>query len=326
VFDLESSNQMASLVTIGITCFNAERHIANAISSAIAQSWEPLEIVVVDDRSSDQTFELVEQIAKNHSQVRLFRQCENLGVAAARNRIIEEAKGDFLAFFDDDDVSDPDRIATQYQRIIEYEGQLPELAPVICHTARLQITLNGSERIEQTMGCSRKKEAPNGPAVAGRLLWGEPVEDGYGAVATCSQMARTSTYKTLGGFDPAFRRSEDMEFCVRVARAGGHFIGIAAPLVTQTLTYSSDKSLDKELHYKLQVIDKHQNAFKTKEHYRFSREWVKTKYLWLQGDRTSFIRNLAMSAITHPLLTWSRLWYALPQFDSNHSFSLFHRK
>ncbi|OOO29386.1 glycosyltransferase [Rhizobium sophoriradicis] len=317
---------MAPLITIGITSFNAEGHIARAISSAIAQSWEPLEIVVVDDRSSDRTFELVEQIVKSHPQVRVFRQSQNSGVAAARNRIMEEARGDFLAFFDDDDVSDPDRVATQYRRIIDYEGQLPERAPVVCHTARRQITRNGSERIERTMGCSQKKEAPSGPAVAARLLWGEPVEDGYGAVATCSQMARTSTYKMLGGFDPVFRRSEDMEFCVRLARAGGHFVGIAEPLVTQTLTYGSEKSLDKELYYKLQVIDKHRSAFKSKEHYGFSREWITTKYLWLRGHRPAFIRKLIISAITHPLLTWSRLWYALPQLDSNRSFSLFHRK
>jgi glycosyltransferase involved in cell wall biosynthesis len=316
---------MAPLITIGITSFNAERHIAGAISSAIAQTWDPLEIVVVDDGSSDQTVELVETIVKNHPQVRLFCQSQNSGVATARNRIIEEARGDFLAFFDDDDVSDPNRVATQYRRIIEYEGELSERAPVICHTARRQIAGNGSERIERTMGCSVKM-APNGPAVAGRLLWGEPLEDGYGAVATCSQMARTSTYKMLGGFDPAFRRSEDMEFCVRVARAGGHFIGIAEPLVTQTLTYGSDKSLDTELHYKLQVIDKHQSAFENQEHYRFSREWIKIKYLWLRGDRFAFIRKLMMSAIAHPLLTWSRLWYALPQIDSNRNFSHFHRK
>ncbi|ULR43415.1 glycosyltransferase family 2 protein [Rhizobium sp. K102] len=317
---------MAPLITIGITSFNAERHIARAISSAIAQSWEPLEIVVVDDRSSDQTFELVEQIAKEHPQLRLFRQAHNSGVAAARNRIIAEARGDFLTFFDDDDVSDPVRVATQYRRIVEYEGQFPERVPVVCHTARRQIARDGTERIERTMGCSQEKEAPHGLAVAGRLLWGEPVEDGYGAVATCSQMARTSTYIELGGFDPTFRRSEDMEFCVRVARAGGHFIGIAEPLVTQTLTYSFDKSLEKELHYKLQVIDKHETAFKNKDHYRFSREWMKTKYLWLRGDRAAFVRKLIISAITHPFLTWSRLRYALPQLDSNRSFSVFHRK
>ena len=52
------------------------------------------------------------------------------------------------------------------------------------------------------------------------------MKDGYGACPTCCQMARTSTYQTVNGFDSKFRRSEDTEFCIRLAMNGGHFVGI----------------------------------------------------------------------------------------------------
>ena len=57
--------------------------------------------------------------------------------------------------------------------------------------------------------------APQGLAVAWRILAGYPLDDGNGACPTCSQMARRETYKLVGGFDPNFRRNEDTELCVR---------------------------------------------------------------------------------------------------------------
>lgn len=317
---------MPPLITIGLTAFNSQAHILRALSSAVDQTWPEIEIIVVDDGSTDSTFELIEQFAAGHPQVRILRQLKNAGVAAARNRIVEEARGEFIAFFDDDDVSVPDRITRQYARITQYEQSFAKGAPVICHTARLQKALDGSERIEPTMGCLGGREAPNGTAVAARILWGRPLEDGYGAIATCSQMARTSTYRALAGFDPSFQRSEDTEFCVRLALSGGHFTGIDDPLVLQTLTHRSGKSLETELFYKRQLLDKHRQAFYNDAHYRFSRNWLTLKYLWLSGDRGRFVQQLLACGLAHPLLTWRRLWYALPQFNSNRSFARFHRQ
>jgi len=319
-----SSEVGPPLITIGITAFNAEKHIERAVVSGAAQTWPAFEIIVVDDRSTDDTVERLKHIAARYPQVRLLLHDRNKGVAAARNRIIDEAKGEFIAFFDDDDVSDLNRLASQYDRIVQYEQTLNDRAPVICHTARRQIALSGTERIEPTMGCAGGT-APHGLAVAARLLWGEPLEDGYGAIATCSQMARADTYRLLGGFDPNFRRSEDMEFCVRLAAVGGHFIGISEPLVVQTLTHGSDKSLEKELFYKLQLIDKHQHLFPSPASYRFSRDWMRIKYMWLTRRRLKFVWHLLIKSILHPFLTFSRIRYALPQLSSNRSLSKLHR-
>ena len=85
----------------------------------------------------------------------------------------------------------------QHKRITDYEKQFTEGAPVICHTARKVIYPHGEIRVEQTMGQTEEKPAPSGPAVARRILLGEPLEDGYGSCPTCSQMARLSTYKLI---------------------------------------------------------------------------------------------------------------------------------
>src|ERR1017187_8926944 len=125
-------------ITIGITSFNAEETIAVAIESALAQDWDHLEIIVVDDASQDRTAGIAEEFRKQHLQLRLLKNPFNSGVAVTRNRIIQEAQGDFIAFFDDDDVSAPDRLRRQYERIVAYEKDFAKGAPVICHTARRQ--------------------------------------------------------------------------------------------------------------------------------------------------------------------------------------------
>jgi glycosyltransferase involved in cell wall biosynthesis len=302
---------MPPLVTIGITAFNAQNNIERAVRSALQQDWSNLEVVVVDDASSDQTAELLERLVLEDNRVRLVRHVENLGVAAARNSIIDAASGEFVAFFDDDDESDATRIGAQWSRITRYETEFAMGAPVICHTARLQSTGYGAERVEPTMGCRKDEPGPHGPAVASRILWGTRLDEGFGAVATCSQMARTATYRAVGGFDAAFRRSEDTEFCVRLALLGGHFVGIESPLVRQTLTARADKTLDNELKYKLMLLAKHKPTAPTPGHFSAASGFLRFKYALQRRARFSALMCLLHLLVTHPLLTIDRLDQAI---------------
>lgn len=318
--------KMNSLVSIGITAFNAQDTIERAVASALAQSWRPIEVVVVDDCSSDGTLALLEEMALQHEEIRIVRHHSNGGVAVARNSIIDTAKGEFIAFFDDDDESAPDRISLQVNRICEYERTHLERGPVICHTARQVLYPDGSVRIEPTMGEQADRPAPRGIAVARRVLLGTPLQNGYGACPTCSQLARTQTYRTLGGFDPTFRRSEDTEFNVRLALADGVFVGIAQPLVQQRMTLSSDKSLDGELDYAIRMLDKHRTVAENLEQYRFARAWLKTRHRWLAGRKRQALWELFLLGLRHPILSTRRLLAATSNLGTNRAFARFHRE
>jgi len=315
---------MTPLVTIGMTAFNAEDSIARAVRSALAQHWRPLEIVVVDDASGDATGSILAGLAAAHPELRVFTQPQNGGVAAARNRIIAEAKGEFVCFFDDDDESEPERVGAQLGRILDYERDFAGGAPVICHTARRVLHADGTTQIAPTMGQVPGRPAPAGLAVAQRILAGTPLEDGDGACPTCSQMARTGLYRALGGFDPEFRRAEDTEFCVRLARAGGHFAGLGAPLVRQRMTLTADKTLADERRYALALLDKHRDLFGSAVRYRFARDWLELKHHWLARRRLAFTASLLRLGGTHPLGTAQRLVRALPNFGINRAFRRFH--
>ena len=109
------------LITIGITCFNAEKTIERALLSAINQDWPNFEIVVVDDASTDSSKIILKQYELKVKKISIIYQKQNKGCANARNLIISQAKGEFIAFFDDDDFSRFDRIRLQYEHLVNYE-------------------------------------------------------------------------------------------------------------------------------------------------------------------------------------------------------------
>jgi GT2 family glycosyltransferase len=176
------------------------------------------------------------------------------------------------------------------------------------------------------MGLREGRPAPSGWAVAERVLLGSPLEDAYGACATCSQMARTSTYRALGGFDANFRRSEDSDLVLRLAKAEGHFVGIERPLVLQNMTKSMDKSLAGEKKYMLMLLDKHRDVADQGGLYDYCRRWIDIKQAWLEGRKAAFIGALAGLALRHPLQTSRRLALAIPKIGVNRAFGRFHTR
>lgn len=311
------------LISIGITYYKASDTIEKAVSSALAQTWKNKEIIIVDDFSNDGQEDVLEKLEQKHFCIRIVRHSVNKGVAAARNETVNHAKGEFLAFFDDDDESQPERLEKQYQRIVAYEQEHAEGAVVICHTARMQKYPNGQERYEPTMG-TNEGVVPNGQDVALRILTGKPIPNAFGSAATCSQMARLSTHRALGGFDEGFRRSEDTEFSLRAAIHGAHFIGLDEALVMQSMTLDSDKKLSDEKHYALQLLAKHKDFINKHAHYSFCYQWIEGKYDFLQKKQAYFILKIVKLFLTHPILTLQRFMWALPNIGFNLRFSQFH--
>jgi glycosyltransferase involved in cell wall biosynthesis len=89
-----------------IPAYNAEASIRQTIQSVLSQVYQPIEILVVDDGSHDQTSAIVRELAQKDARLQLFCQ-SNLGVAAARNLAISNATGEFIAPIDADDIWHP---------------------------------------------------------------------------------------------------------------------------------------------------------------------------------------------------------------------------
>jgi glycosyltransferase involved in cell wall biosynthesis len=107
------------LVSILIPCYNAEQWIAQTLESALAQTWNNKEIIVVDDGSKDNSFAVAKQFES--SSLKVIRQ-ENSGASAARNRALHEAQGDFIQYLDADDLLAPNKIELQLQYLLNEEN------------------------------------------------------------------------------------------------------------------------------------------------------------------------------------------------------------
>lgn len=110
-------NKMAQpLVSILVPCYNAGRWIRDTLDSVLTQTWPNIEIVVVDDGSTDNTASIIEGLESK--RIRLVKQ-PNSGAAAARNRAFGESGGEFIQYLDADDLLSPNKIFLQMRRLIE---------------------------------------------------------------------------------------------------------------------------------------------------------------------------------------------------------------
>ncbi len=107
------------LVSIIIPSYNAEKFIYNTILSALNQSWENTEIILVDDGSTDNTLSVVKSIRSE--KIKILTQ-ENKGASSARNQGLKYAKGDFIQWLDADDILDKYKIERQL-KVINYEKE-----------------------------------------------------------------------------------------------------------------------------------------------------------------------------------------------------------
>lgn len=221
-------------ISVVIAAYNAAPTLGETLRSLEAQSLRPMEIVVVDDGSTDGTWELLEGLG---SPVRAFRQA-NSGIGAARNRGMREARGDFIALLDADDVCDPARLQLQF----EYLSAHPDI--LLCSTDFSSFDASGllerssigsyysrcSPRHGGVRARYQERQALVLPVEASGLAAGETVECHSGQVFDQmllgnfihpgTSMFRREALDAAGNFDPAIRIACEWEWLVRVTRAG----------------------------------------------------------------------------------------------------------
>lgn len=182
------------LVSVVIPCFNQGRYLAEAIESARAQSHAPVEIVVIDDGSTDDT----RDVATADPEVRYFYQA-NAGLAAARNAGLRESRGEYLVFLDADDRLLPDALEAGLACLLEDPGV------AFAWGRHRYIREDGSLLAEYP------PEDPGPDAYRG-FLRGNHI----GMHATV--MYRREVLRSIGGFDPTLRACEDYEIYLRISR------------------------------------------------------------------------------------------------------------
>ena len=110
-------NHATPLVSVIMPAYNAASFIEEAIGSVIAQTVTDWELVVIDDRSTDDTFAMAQRCVADDPRIRLLKNDTNMGVAKTRNRGIALSNGQYIAFLDSDDVWRGDKLEKQLEKV-----------------------------------------------------------------------------------------------------------------------------------------------------------------------------------------------------------------
>jgi glycosyltransferase involved in cell wall biosynthesis len=204
------------LVSVVIPAYQAEAFLGEALASVRAQTYRPLDIVVVDDGSTDGTGEVISRFP----EARGVRLAINSGLSAARNAGIAAARGELVGFLDADDLMLPERVAVQVQHLLDN----PECGCVL-----------GRQEVFVEPGVS----APPGVRVPD-----DPTTDGL--VVAMSAMVRAAVLRDVGVFDPSLRLGEDMDWLFRLQAAGIRIDSLDQVLIRRrfhggNLSYRSDE-------------------------------------------------------------------------------------
>jgi glycosyltransferase involved in cell wall biosynthesis len=182
-------------VTVVIPVYNREKYVGIAIDSILSQTFSDFELLVIDDGSNDGSVEVV--LSYNDPRIRLMRNNTNLGVATSRNKGVQLARGEYLAFLDSDDWGYPERLAKQTAFLDSH----PDYAAVGSWIEWMSEEGHPSGRIK------RKPTAPE--EIAAWRLFQQGIENS-------ASMARTVVLRAYR-YREEFDVSEDFDLWARIA-------------------------------------------------------------------------------------------------------------
>jgi glycosyltransferase involved in cell wall biosynthesis len=219
-------------VTVGMPVYNDPDGLRRSVPTIFGQTWRgQLRLVVVDDGSTDETPEVLASLAAVYGRIDVIRHPENKGRPYARNKILELAGDDYLAWIDAGDLWHPRKLELQLAALRSEEARHPGTAVLCTGPLRWAFTDRGANRVRV-------------PDVAGDQLRGALV----GALFPYLQgiVCRASHLRDIGGFDTRLLRRQDYDMLVRFVGEGGRVV--SSPDHVPVFTYlKSDIGTSPEL-------------------------------------------------------------------------------
>jgi glycosyltransferase involved in cell wall biosynthesis len=181
-------------ITVLMAAFNSSAYISEAISSILSQTFQDFELLIINDGSGDNTVNIINSF--KDERIRLLHNSQNKGLVYTRNRALEEARGDYIAVLDSDDVALPDRLHLQYEFMTD------NLPTALC---------SGHAEIIDEKGAltGEKFIVPTGKHVEMHMLFGNPF-------IHSSAIFNTAAFRELNGYRN-YAPAEDFDLFLRIA-------------------------------------------------------------------------------------------------------------
>lgn len=212
-------------VSVIIANYNSEKFISDAISSILNQTYKDFELIIVDDKSTDNSLLIIDKLVQQDSRIKVIALSKNSGVTYSRQVGLDNAIGKYIAILDSDDISLPNRLEEQVSYLEENSDV------VLVASDYYVITEKGEIK-------KKKKVHKNKAAIKWYLTFGN-------CFAHSTITFRLSEAKELGGYDQNIKRGLDMELSSKLLTKGNAG-AIPKPLsYWRTYSKSMTKSVDK---------------------------------------------------------------------------------
>ena len=187
-------------VSVIMPVYNSARFVSAALESVLGQSLRDIEVVAIDDGSTDGSGEMLDQMARGDGRVRVVHR-ENRGIVATLNEGLEMARGKYIARMDSDDVAMPERFARQ----VAFFNEHPEHVCV----GGLVLLMDAAGRPLQVLRPPMEHEEID------RAHMG-----GHTSIVHPAAMMRAETVRRVGGYSPGIRFAQDLDLWLRLAEVG----------------------------------------------------------------------------------------------------------
>jgi glycosyltransferase involved in cell wall biosynthesis len=286
-------------VSVVIPTYNAADLLPDAVKSVLAQTYRDFELIVVDDGSTDATPEVMEAYMDDVRYI----QKENGGTASARNRGIREARGEYVAFLDADDVWRPTKLETQMG---EHEAD-PTLA-----WSYTEVYLVDTESGDILFRKNRGRDQREGDVL--RIL----IREGF--ITPSATVVRRDVFDEVGMFDESILVTEDKDLWLRIAaRYPIRFIN--EPLVEMRRhphRKTTTMNLEDALRSRLDIVDRavQRNPQRLGDLHAVARAgvYVRIGRKWMNRENRAQARKIFKAAIEHAPTHWRAWLYGIATF------------
>lgn len=189
------------MISVIVPVYNSAPYLAQCLNSILAQTYSNVEIICVNDGSTDESLEILHTFAQNEPRITVLSQ-ENAGVSAARNAGLDAAKGEYITFVDSDDALEPDMYETLLNLAAEHQAD-------IAHCGYKKIHLDGTTKDVQG---TKSLLVQDSWEAAECLLTGK-----YFVGSPCNKLYKRELFTDVR-FDPSLKINEDVLMNVQVFR------------------------------------------------------------------------------------------------------------
>lgn len=214
-----------------ISTYQPSSLLITAICSVVDQVIKPFEIILIDDCSQSIDLKVIRDFIPNEINFICHRNTVNLGAGGSRNIGAGLSSTGFLLFFDDDDVSLPERALIHWDAFQE--------GAIVSYVSSRKKYPNGYKVDFQNMEIPPTLVKPKD--FAQKLLYGRRLEDSIGDVPSSTLAVAKEEFMSVGGFDKSMRRLEDVDLALRLSLAGACFSWSSQILVERVATTRNDK-------------------------------------------------------------------------------------